>query len=322
MRCNLSCSFCDTTYRHQKSEDELSLAEWLTLIDQAVHAGVQQFYVLGGGEPFVKRGIIQILRAIKSHKCYGMLTTNGSLIDHKTSDSLIEMRWDEIHISIDGDNAATHDDLRGQKGSFRKAVQTACRLSTIDRHFAPRIVLHTVITNKNYTQLTGLINLAHALKAKRVDFDSLIAYHPKQQSLILSNAQIRELKKEAQRAKLQAQNLGIEHTLDNFISQERPQRGIAPPKSLPKEGKKGAPCLKPWHHLVVGHNGKTAPCCVLSGEGPSIKNQSFMEFWTKDKYFEQLRNSMRAHNPTKRCAECSWNILRHEREIRAQLLKS
>ena len=80
LRCNLSCSFCDTTYRHQKSEDELSLEEWLLLIDQAVESGVQQFFVLGGGEPFVKKGIIDILQAIKSHNCYGMLTTNGSLI--------------------------------------------------------------------------------------------------------------------------------------------------------------------------------------------------------------------------------------------------
>ena len=96
MRCNLSCSFCDTTYRHQKSEDELSLEEWISIIDEAVLSGVQQFFVLGGGEPFVKRGILEILRAIKSHNCYGMLTTNASLIDHKASDALIDMRWDEI----------------------------------------------------------------------------------------------------------------------------------------------------------------------------------------------------------------------------------
>jgi len=322
LRCNLSCSFCDTTYRHQKSEDELSLQEWLTIVDEAVRSGVQQFFVLGGGEPFVKKGILKILSSIKSHDCYGMLTTNGSLIDHHTSDALIEMKWDEVHISIDGDNPTTHDQLRGQKGSFRKAVQTACRLSTINSHFSPRIVLHTVITNKNHTQLTGLINLAHALKAKRVDFDALIAYRPEQRSLLLSNIQQQELRAEAQRAKLRAQALGIEHTLDNFISQERPQRGITPPKSIPQEGKKGSPCLKPWHHLVIGHNGKTSPCCVLAGEGPSIKNKSFMDFWTQNPYFEQLRHDMRNHNPTKRCAECSWNILRHEKEIRSHLNKS
>ena len=322
MRCNLSCSFCDTTYRHQKNEDELSLEEWLTIIDEAVDSGVQQFFVLGGGEPFVKKGIIEILRAIKSHDCYGMLTTNGSLIDHQSSNALINMKWDEIHISIDGDNATTHDDLRGQKGSFRKAVQTACRLSTINPNFSPRLVIHTVITNKNHTQLTGMINLAHALKAQRVDFDALIAYHPKQRSLLLSATQQQELTIAAKKAKNRATSLGIEHTLDNFISQERAQRGISPPKSLPKEGKKGAPCLKPWHHLVIGHNGKTSPCCVLTGEGPSIKEQPFMNFWLNNPYLEQLRNNMRAHNPTQRCAECSWNILRHEQEIRTHLKKS
>ena len=298
------------------------MEEWLTIIDEAVRSGVQQFFVLGGGEPFVKKGILEILRTIKSHNCYGMLTTNGSLIDHHTSDALINMKWDEVHISIDGDNPTTHDQLRGQKGSFRKAVQTACRLSTIDPHFSPRIVLHTVITNQNHTQLTGMINLAHALKAKRVDFDALIAYRPEQRSLLLSDIQQQELRIEAQKAKRRADELGIEHTLDNFISQERSNRGITPPKAIPKEGKQGAPCLKPWHHLVIGHNGRTSPCCVLSGEGPSIKNSSFMEFWTQNEYFSQLRSDMRNHKPTKRCAECSWNILRHEQEIRSHLTKS
>ena len=299
----------------------MSLSEWLTLIDQAVDAGVEQFFVLGGGEPFLKKGILDILRAIKSKNCYGMLTTNGSLIDHQVSDALIDMRWDEIHFSIDGDNPQTHDKLRGQQGSFRKAVQSACRLRTIHEDFSPRIVIHTVITNQNHTQLTGIIDMAHALGAKRVDFDALIAYRPEQKSLLLSNTQQQELKSEAQRALLRAQELNIESTLENFTRQERTERGAIPPTALPKEGKLGAPCLKPWHHLVIGHNGRTAPCCVLSGEGPSIRDSSFLDFWHNSDYFTRLRRSMYNHTPTKRCAECSWNILRHEEQIRSHLTK-
>ena len=322
MRCNLSCSFCDTTYRHQKDSEELTLDEWLTIIHEAISTGVQQFFVLGGGEPFVKRGILDILGAIKSHGCYGMLTTNGSLIDEKVSDELLDMKWDEFHFSIDGDNPLTHDTLRGQQGSFKKAVQSACRLSTHNKNFQPRIVLHTVITNRNHTQLCGIIKLAYALKAKRVDFDSLIAYRPEQQSLLLSPSQESILQQEAQKALSLAQELGIESTLENFVHQERVHRGASLPKATSDVGMKGAPCLKPWHHLVIGHNGRTSPCCVLSGEGPSIKGQSFLDFWHTSSYFTALRTSMYQHKPTNRCAECSWNILRHEQEIRNHIQKS
>jgi MoaA/NifB/PqqE/SkfB family radical SAM enzyme len=251
-----------------------------------------------------------------------MLTTNGSLIDKKTSDALIEMRWDEFHFSIDGDNPHTHDALRGQKGSFKKAVQSACRLTTIHPSFTPRLVLHTVITNQNHKQLSGMIKLAYALKAKRVDFDALMAYRPEQKKLLLNHSQQQELQNEATKALALAQELNIESTLENFVHQSRTTRGTTLPSAIKKEGMLGAPCLKPWHHLVISHNGRTAPCCVLSGEGPSIKKTSFMDFWNNSTYFQQLRSSMHKHQPTKRCAECSWNILRHEAEIRTHLTKS
>ncbi|MEC7988143.1 MAG: radical SAM protein [Myxococcota bacterium] len=323
MRCNLSCSFCDTTYRHKAAKDELSISEWIRIVEDAAKIGVKQVYVLGGGEPFLKKNILSLLKTIKKHGMYGMITTNGSLIDAQLSQALLDMNWDEIHFSIDGSNAETHDTLRGQHGSFRKAVQTACRLSTMRERYnktTPRIVIHTVVTNQNYTELPAIVSLAHAIKASRVDFDSLIAYRPEQNKLQLTPAQQRHLPRIAKEAHERATEFQIETTLQNFLQSDRVERGHRLPAADKKrKGLSGAPCLKAWHHLVIQNDGKTAPCCVLSGSGGSIKGTTVSELWIEDTFLKRVRSAMEAHNPIDRCRECSWNILRHEAEIRKHL---
>ena len=90
--------------------------------------GVQEVFVLGGGEHFVHVGIMHILETIKELGLYGILTTNGTLINKERSQQLLDMQWDEIHFSIDGATSSTHDTLRGKRGSFKKTVSTLCRV--------------------------------------------------------------------------------------------------------------------------------------------------------------------------------------------------
>ena len=66
--CNLSCRFCDTTLRHRKPTDELSPERLLGLVDEAAAAGVGRVFVLGGGEPLLRRDATPaLLRRVKEH---------------------------------------------------------------------------------------------------------------------------------------------------------------------------------------------------------------------------------------------------------------
>ena len=87
----------------------------------------------------------------------------------------------------------------------------------------------------------------------------------------------------------------------------------------PKGDLKGAPCLKAWHHLVIQADGRSSPCCVLAGQGGQAKNTALHTLWTSDAFLEDIRKNMRLQQPTARCTECSWNILMHEANIRAEL---
>ena len=321
LSCNLDCSFCDTTERHRPPVNELSTERWLEIIDEAAGIGVQRAFVLGGGEPMARRDCAELLQRIKQRGMEGILTTNGTLMGPRIAAQLVDSGWDEVHVSIDGPDAATHDALRGREGSFRRTVRNTCRLGVLARRAqAPlKIALHFVITRTNWRTLPEMIRLARSLGAFRVDFDALIAYTPAQKALDLTDDERRLLPQVAREAKLLADRWGIFTTLEHFTSAAPPARGNTVVQGTTEPGLAGAPCLKAWHYLVVQADGRTSPCCVLAGEGGSVRDRSLSELWRSDPFLTRVRQGMLAKSPLPRCGECSPNILSHEREIRRHL---
>lgn len=321
--CNLSCRFCDTTLRHRKPTGELSRERLLALVDEAADLGVERVFVLGGGEPLLRRDVTpELLRRVKERGLEGVLTTNGSFLDAALAEQLLETGWDEVHVSLDGPTPEVHDWLRGQEGAFRRTVRNTCRLSTWRRQRGlelPRVALHVVVTNTNWQLLVEMVELARSLGAFRVDFDALIAYEPEQLALQLSEEERARVPEVARRALARAEDLGIQTTLSHFLEPERLARGERPPPVPEGEGLAGAPCLKAWHYLVIQADGRSSPCCVLAGEGGSVAETSLEELWRRDPFLEEVRQGMEAGRPLPRCRECSWNILAHEAEIRRHL---
>ena len=322
LRCNLSCGFCDTTERHRPAVGELSPGRLLEIVDEAADMGVRRVCILGGGEPLLSKATPLLVRRVKERGMAGFLTTNGTRCDAPFRALLVETGWDEVHVSVDGADAETHDRLRGQSGAFQRTVTALCRLRR-DRDAAgslfPRLALHTVLTRENVDQLAAIVRLAAALGATRVDFDALVAYRPEQRVHALGLAEEVRLPASVRAGLAEAARLGVATTLDRFLDAATLRRGDRPPPAASGEGIAGAPCLKAWHYLVVQADGRTSPCCVLAGEGESVADRPLAKVWNDSPYLESVRTGMRAGRPTGRCAECSENILAHERLIRGQL---
>jgi MoaA/NifB/PqqE/SkfB family radical SAM enzyme len=323
LSCNLDCLFCDTTDRKRPPVGELSDQRLLHLIDEAAEIGVQRVFVLGGGEPLARRDLAPaLLHAVKAHGMQGLLTTNGTLLGPALARQLVDDGWDEVHLSVDAADPETHDRLRGRPGAFRQTVRNGCRLGAWARAAGGRtkLALHCVITNQNLHSLRGLIDLAVALGAHRVDFDALIAYTDEQRALSLSPAQREALPALAAEALAYAEAAGVVTTLHHLCRPGAADRGQTAVPIPVGEGLAGAPCLKAWHHLVVQADGRLSPCCVLAGAGGSVADQPLWQAWTGDPFLEGARRAMLAQAPLPRCSECSWNILGHEAAIREALV--
>jgi MoaA/NifB/PqqE/SkfB family radical SAM enzyme len=281
--------------------------------------------VLGGGEPLLAPHTPELLRRIKSQGMAGMLTTNATLLSPAVRALLVEIGWDEVHISLDGATPATHDRMRGRAGAFRRSVAATCRLRSLRDQRGqglPKIVIHTVLTRFNVAELSGLVRLAAAVGAESVELDALVVYQEEQAEFALSPADDAALPARIEAALTVAKQVGVATNFQRFLSPESRDRGNRRPEAGPGAGLGRAPCLKPWHHLVVAANGHLSPCCVLAGEGESVADTSLAAVWEGSPYLQNLRTQMLTGVPAGRCAECSENILVHERNIRAALAPS
>ena len=315
LRCNLDCAFCDTTYRKKRAADELSAERYLRLVDEAAAMEVERVYILGGGEPMVARRITPaVMSRLKEHGMYGILGTNGTLFTADLLRRIVDMCWDEIHFSLDGATAAVNDLLRGQDGVFRRVTEVIRRLRGFKRDAGsgyPRILLHTVVTRHNYRQLEDIVRLAHELGCFRVNFDALVPYRPEQVALAMRARERAEMPALAERALRRAEEYGIESSLEQFLNPRTLERGSMRFAPADGSGVFSAPCLNPWHHVVVHHNGFVSPCCVIPSEpsADSVRERGLEEVWFHGEYFNRLRGDFIDGRMTRHCSNCSMSII-------------
>ncbi len=82
MTCNIDCVFCDTTYRKGKQSGELTAEQYWRILEEAEELGVRRIFLLGGGEPLVRRDVTpELMRRIKAAGIEGHIATNGTLFD-------------------------------------------------------------------------------------------------------------------------------------------------------------------------------------------------------------------------------------------------
>jgi MoaA/NifB/PqqE/SkfB family radical SAM enzyme len=117
MRCNMDCTGCYAG-RYSK-EGEIDTATLDRIITEGKELGIY-FYVISGGEPFLREDLLEI--AEKHSDAVFMVYTNGTLIDEHLARRLAELGNMSPAISIEG--METETDARRGPGTF-KAVMAA-----------------------------------------------------------------------------------------------------------------------------------------------------------------------------------------------------
>ena len=123
--CNLACPFClEGSKPGDDRLDRITLNDARPLLDEAKAIGVQQFSFTGG-EPFIVKDLINILRYASSlNPC--LVLTNGTdpVLKrlHQIETLAAQPNPVSFRISIDYPDAARHDAGRGE-GSFEKSWQ-------------------------------------------------------------------------------------------------------------------------------------------------------------------------------------------------------
>ncbi|MBD2165327.1 nif11-class peptide radical SAM maturase 3 [Calothrix membranacea FACHB-236] len=125
LKCNLACSHCGSRAGHERSQ-ELSTEEALDLVRQMAEVGIKEVTLIGG-EAFLRPDWLEIAKAITEAGMLCGMTTGGYGISLETAQKMKAAGIRTVSVSIDG-LEATHDRLRGRKGSWKYAFKTMSHL--------------------------------------------------------------------------------------------------------------------------------------------------------------------------------------------------
>ncbi|MUG97849.1 nif11-class peptide radical SAM maturase 3 [Scytonema sp. UIC 10036] len=121
LKCNLACSHCGSR-AGQARHQELSTAEALDLVQQLAEVGIKEVTLIGG-EAFLRSDWLEIAQAITQAGMICGMTTGGYGISLEMARRMKDAGIKMVSVSTDG-LEATHDRLRGRKGSWKSGLKT------------------------------------------------------------------------------------------------------------------------------------------------------------------------------------------------------
>ncbi len=154
--CMLRCKMC-RIWEAPERPDELSIEDWKDFITSLEEFGSDDIRVhFAGGEPLIKKGILDLISFANKKGFTTVMVTNGFLVDDAMAEKIVRSGLDVLSISLDSLDAGTHDFLRGKEGVHSQAVRA---IDYLKRHGAKGISILTVITASNLDSLTELVKL-------------------------------------------------------------------------------------------------------------------------------------------------------------------
>jgi radical SAM protein with 4Fe4S-binding SPASM domain len=127
--CNLKCLHCGSRAGHRRA-GELDTRECIDVVRQLAELGTREISLIGG-EAFIRKDWLTIIRAIREHGIDCMMQTGGYKLSASMIDAAVDAGLQGIGVSIDG-LEALHDRLRGVRGSYAETLRVLGECRRLD----------------------------------------------------------------------------------------------------------------------------------------------------------------------------------------------
>lgn len=200
-KCNLHCAGCYSRCNHATTDEEpvrqLTGEDWEKIFDEADELGIS-FILLAGGEPMLRRSIIQA--AGKKQNILFPIFTNGTFIDEQYFKLLDKCRNLVPIMSIEG-NRETTDNRRGE-GIYDKLIANMDEFKKRGLIFGASVT----VTTQNYKEVTSAEFLGSLSErgCKAVIFVEYVPVTEESKELAPTDAEREYLSGEIQRLREQA----------------------------------------------------------------------------------------------------------------------
>lgn len=275
-RCNSRCRYCDFwRLDKQEYEDEMDIDQWQRALKSLKDFIGCYFVEFSGGEPLVKRGLLDLLKFCRQNGIQFGITTNGLALNERFVQEYVACHPFNINISVDAAVAEVHDYLRGVPGSLEKIERGIRLLSQESKsqgiHFP--IIVKPTVNAKNLHLLPELVTWAQDVGATAVNFQPMDRWTTEtNEELWIEKEQFPQLQAVVDRLKeMKKQGAPIltsDLLLDLWAAHFRDEK--APPEALP--------CLVGLRNVFIRPNGDVEVCWTFPPIG-NVRTQSMKEIW-------------------------------------------
>ncbi len=334
-RCNLACEHCyldaggtplvDTANFADRSE--LGTEECFRVIDEIATFAPECVTILTGGEPLLRRDILDIVRRAAERGLWVVVGTNGVCITENVARRLAEAGARGLSLSLDALDPDRHDRFRKVRGAWQNTVEGA---GILNRTGLPFIV-QTTAGLHNLGELEAIADFAHERLAAKVwnlyflvptgrgqfvsditpaQYDDVLAslyrIQRKYDRRMLVNAKCAPhyIKTVLENASARPEGTPKNGDCANgsFDSvQAGPWAGSSPIRTY--SGGAGG-CPAGTHYMGIRPNGDVTPCPYLPVFAGSIRRSSLADLWTSSELFSDIR---RRSSLGGRCGACEMS---------------
>jgi PqqA peptide cyclase len=286
-QCPLHCPYCSNPLEISDYREELEIEHWLRAFQEARALGVLQL-ALTGGEPMLRRDLVELCAGARDAGLYSSLITAGTLFTRERAQALKSAGLDHVQISIQSPDAEDNDRIAGNR-SFEKKIAAARVAKELDFPLTINCVLH----RHNLDRIDELLDLTLDLGAQRLELANTQYYGwavPNQDALMPSWEQLRRAEQSVQRFReLVGPRVDVLWVLPDFY------------EDLPK------PCMGGWGStaMVIAPNGDVLPCQAASTipglELPNVREHPLAWIWTDSDAFTRFRGTDWMQEPCRTC---------------------
>jgi pyrroloquinoline quinone biosynthesis protein E len=287
-RCPLSCPYCSNPVEMAKKESELETEVWADIFTQAAALGVLQLHI-SGGEPASRRDLVELVTAARQAGLYTNLITSAIGLTERRLAQLDEAGLDHIQLSLQGTDAEMADRIGGYKGGFERKMQAAKWI--VDAGFP--LTLNAVLHRQNLHQLSQAIEMAVAMKARRMEV-AVVQFHGwamlNRDMLMPTRAQAQEANRIVAEARTRLKGVLVIDYVPADYHSDYPKR-----------------CMGGWGTtgLNITPDGLVLPChaaqTIPSLSFDNVRNKSLSDIWYHGAAFNAYRGEDWMQEPCKSC---------------------
>jgi len=313
-RCNLLCETCPRTFETLEPPADMSWSLFTRIVDQ--YPNISRVVLHGVGEPMLVKDLPRMIRHLKDRGTYVLFNTNGTLLQQKKFQGLIDCGLDELRVSLDAADRATYLKVRG-KDFFQRIVRDVGKFIAWQREVgatAPRVSLWLTGLKETVAQLPDFVRLAAQMGVQEVHLQRLV-FDDAGYGMARADSSLFEQTRADEQAAIEAAQaigaaLGV--TLDASGATE-------PGLSLKRQAgeKPWSTCRRPWSLMYFTAHGRALPCCIAPFSARDYATytlgdatqQSLREIWNGPAY-QDFRGALLGEAPPKPCANCGlrWSL--------------